>query len=230
MTQKRSKSSTDHVSRGAESHKRILDQAIKMASAEGLEALTIGRMATKLKMSKSGLFAHFGSKQKLQLATIEQANGIFDQEVIAPAQETAKGVARLWTLCDLWIGHLEGRLFPSGYFFTGAFFEYGDRNGPLASRLGAVTKAWLQSLKQSVQQAQHIGELKSEPESAEMALELNTILVGAYWAHLAELGDPYSAARIAIVSRLRNWATEKIPSRAFESVRAWKSYLRARAK
>src|SRR2546426_8487529 len=90
MPQKGPNANIDRVSRGEESRNRILNQAIKTASEQGLEALTIGRMAAKLGMSKSGLFAHFGSKRKLQLATIERAKGIFDGEVLEPAEESTK--------------------------------------------------------------------------------------------------------------------------------------------
>ena len=97
-------------------------------------------------MSKSGLFAHFGSKRKLQLATIERAKGIFDNAVLTPMEGSTNGVVRLWSLCDLWIGHLEASVFPSGYFFTGAFMEYGEHAGPLAGSLRTVIKTWLKSL------------------------------------------------------------------------------------
>src|ERR1700690_560651 len=141
MSQKKSKSSKDQVSQGAENRIRILDHAINTARVEGLQALTIGRMAAKLEMSKSGLFAHFGSKQKMQLATIARAAGIFDEQVIEASERRSKeGIARLWRLCELWITHLDAGVLPSGYFFTGAFFEYAERRGPLANSLGTVTK------------------------------------------------------------------------------------------
>src|SRR6266851_5358758 len=140
MPQKGSNANTDRVSRGEESRNRILNQAIKTASEQGLEALTIGRMAAKLGMSKSGLFAHFGSKRKLQLATIERAKGIFDNAVLPPVEGSMNGVVQLWSLCDSWIRHLEAGLFPSGYFCTGAFMEYGERVGPLAGSLRTVIK------------------------------------------------------------------------------------------
>ena len=221
---------SDRISRGEESRNRILNQAIKTASEQGLEALTIGQMAAKLGMSKSRLFAHFGSKRKLQLATIERAKGIFDNAVLATVEGGTKGVVQLWSLCDLWIRHLEAGVFPTGYFFTGAFMEYGERIGPLAGSLRTVIKTWLKSLKRSVQESQKSEELKSEPDAEEMAFELNALLVGAYWAHLAGFGDAYSEARLAILNRLRIWVTDQIPSRALKSLNAWKRYLRQRAR
>jgi AcrR family transcriptional regulator len=81
----------------------ILEAAVHLASAEGLEGLTIGRLAAELSMSKSGLFAHFGSKEELQLATVEAARGVFIREVIRPAFGAGRGLARLWKLCDIWL-------------------------------------------------------------------------------------------------------------------------------
>jgi len=200
-----------------------------MASEEGLQALTIGRMAAELGMSKSGLFAHFGSKRKLQLATIERAEKIVENAVLAPSVErSSKGIVRLWILCDLWIKHLETKLFPSGYFFTGAFMEYGRRRGSLAGSLRDVIKTWLTALASTVQQAQDVADLKSEPTAEEMAFELNALLVGAYWSHLAGSKRAYSMARLAILDRLRGWATDKIPSRALESMSVWKKFVRSR--
>jgi AcrR family transcriptional regulator len=230
MARKTSLSNSDRVSRGEGSRNRILNQAIQMASEEGLEALTIGQMSAKLGMSKSGLFAHFGSKEKLQLATIERAQGIFETEVLAGVEEGTQGVALLWSLCDLWLKHLEHRVFPTGYFFTGAFMEYGERRGPLTRRLRAVIKTWLKSLKLSVEQAQDLEELRTERTAQEMAFELAALLVGAYWAHLAGSGDAYRTARLAILSRFRNWAAGQVPPRALSGVSTWERYLRRRAR
>src|SRR5579863_2130577 len=110
MAQQSSASSSEPLSQGEESRNRILNQAIRTASEQGLEALTIGRMAAQLEMSKSGLFAHFGSKQKLQLATIERAKQIFENAVLEPVEGSTKGILRLWSLCDLWIKHLEANV------------------------------------------------------------------------------------------------------------------------
>ncbi len=195
-----------------------------------MEALTIGQMAAKLGMSKSGLFAHFGSKEKLQLATIERAHGIFESAVLAQVEEGMKGVGLLWNLCDLWLRHLERRVFPTGYFFTGAFMEYGERRGPLTGSLRAAIQTWLKSLKQSIEQAQDMEEVQTESTAGEMAFELDALLVGAYWARLAGFGNGYRTARFAILSRLRSWASDQIPPRALKSVSAWERYLRQRAR
>lgn len=185
MAQVKRNTIKNRISRGQQSRDRILNQAIQTASEQGLEALTIGQMAAQLNMSKSGLFAHFGSKRKLQLATIERAKEIFDNTVLAPGEGSAAGIERLWNFCDLWVRHLEDKVFPSGYFFTGALFEYGDRAGPLTKAIRDVVKTWFQSLHVSVRQAQKMEQLKSDSNVEGIAFELNALLVGVYWAQLA---------------------------------------------
>lgn len=225
------KPSTDRVSRGVQSRNRILEHGIQTASEHGLEALTIGRMAAKLRMSKSGLFAHFGSKRNLQLAVIAGAREKFEEMVLQPAtEEDVKGIHRLWRLCDLRLKNLEGRALPSGYFFTGVFMEYGGRSGAIPQAIRTVAKLWFDALQQSTLDAQRANELKSNPNAATMAFEINALLVGAYWAHLAGIRNAYLEARIAVLGLLRGWVTDRVPSHVFKSVNAWYRYLSARAK
>src|ERR687891_743618 len=115
------------TSAGNRTRDAILGRAMDLASLEGLEGLTIGRLATQLSMSKSGLFAHFGSKEDLQLATIETARTRFIDQVIRPAFEAEHGLPRLWNLCDSWIGHVEDEVFSGGCFFAAAASEFDGR-------------------------------------------------------------------------------------------------------
>src|SRR5438105_8711603 len=93
--------------KGDQRRTKILSRALEIAARKGLAELTIGGLAKELKMSKSGLFAHFGSKQSLALATIDRASEIFREEVILPVQDNKEGLERLWNLCDLWLEHME---------------------------------------------------------------------------------------------------------------------------
>src|ERR1043166_4628074 len=122
---------------GERTRRAILETAVHIASAEGLEGLTIGRLATELSMSKSGLFAHFGSKEELQLATVEAARDIFVREVIRPAFEAPKGVARLWGLCDVWLEYVRREVFRGGCFFAAAAAEFDGRPGAVRDRIAA---------------------------------------------------------------------------------------------
>jgi len=215
-------------SHGERTRQAILARALKIAAREGLAALTIGRLAEELEMSKSGLFAHFHSKRALELATLEMANEVFAEAVLRPAQASRAGIERLWSLCDLWLQHIERRFFSGAYFFTGAFFEYADRPGPIAGAITRVTQEWFSTLRKAVQEAQEQGEIDRDAEPKQVAWELNGRLVGAYWAYLLEGGDRCREARAALLGRLRELATDELPASAFESLRAWMEYLQGK--
>jgi len=212
-------------SHGERTRQAILARALKIAAREGLAALTIGRLAEELRMSKSGLFAHFHSKRALELATLGMAGEVFAEVVLRPAQASRAGIERLWNLCDLWLQHIERRVFAGAYFFTGAFFEYANRPGPIAEAITRVAQEWFKTLRKAVEEAQEQGEIKPDAEAKQVAWELNGRLVGAYWAYLLEGGDCCREARAALLGRLRELATDELPASAFESVGAWKEYL-----
>ncbi len=117
-------------SKGQRTRHAILDVAAALATEEGLEPLSIGRLAEATNMSKSGLFAHFGSKEELQIATVEHAARSSSQEVIAPAREAPKGVARVWALCDHMIGYIGATRLPGRLLLRVASFEFNNRPGP----------------------------------------------------------------------------------------------------
>src|SRR5205823_14848333 len=108
---------------GERSRRTILDAAAKLATVEGLEGLSIGRLADHIGMSKSGLYAHFGSKEELQLAAIETASAIFDTEVVAPAMQATTPLEKIETLCEQFLSLVERRVFPGGCFFASAAAE-----------------------------------------------------------------------------------------------------------
>ena len=216
-------------SRGELTRQAILTRALKVAAREGMAALTIGRLAEELQMSKSGLFAHFHSKRALELATLEMAREVFADAVLRPALASRGGVERLWNLCDLWLQHIERRVFTGAYFFTGALFEYADRPGPIAEVITRVAREWFNTLRKAVQDAQEQGEINPGAKAKQVAWELNDRLVGTYWAFLLERGGHFREARIALLDRLQELATLEIPATAFESVRAWKDYMQRKS-
>jgi AcrR family transcriptional regulator len=130
--------------KGARTRAAILDRAVDLASAEGLEGLTIGRLAAELRMSKSGLFAHFGSKQELQLATVEAAAGRFRVAVIEPALEAPEGAPRLRAMAEHYLDHLD--LYSGGCFWGATSAEYDDRPGPVRDAIAAALDAWMAAL------------------------------------------------------------------------------------
>jgi len=194
--------------RGDRTRQAILEVAVHVASAEGLEGLTIGRLASELSMSKSGLFAHFGSKEELQLATVEAARDIFIREVIRPSFEAGKGLSRLWKLCDVWLAYVRGEVFRGGCFFAAAAAEFDGRPGPVRDRVAGIMKEWLALLRGSIKAARDAGQLKAETDPAQLAFELNALEMGANWAFQL-YGDrqAFSRARAATLERLRRYST-----------------------
>jgi AcrR family transcriptional regulator len=193
---------------GARTRQAILEAAVDLASVEGLEGLTIGRLAAALSMSKSGLFAHFGSKEELQLATVEAARAVFIREVIRPAFEAARGLPRLWSLCDIWLSYVQGGVFRGGCFFAAASAEFDSRPGPVRDRIAAIMREWLDMLHRAVVEAQGAGQLDREVAPAQLAFEFNALEIGANWAFQLH-GDrqAFARAREAILERLRRHST-----------------------
>src|ERR1044072_7027948 len=122
---------TTKEKKGDATRAAILDRAVDLASVEGLEGLTIGRLASELEMSKSGLFAHFGSKQELQLAAVEAAATRFRRAVIEPAAAAAEGAPRLSALVDAYLAHLDSDAYSGGCFWVSTSAELDDRPGPV---------------------------------------------------------------------------------------------------
>jgi AcrR family transcriptional regulator len=174
----------------------ILERAVDLASVEGLEGLTIGRLASELEMSKSGLFARFGSKEELQLATAEAAAARFYAEVVAPAQRAPEGAARLRAYCAAYIDYLERDVFPGGCFWASAAAEFDDRPGSVRDVIRAGVLAWMAEL---ARQATLAG--VQEPEA--VAFEIYSLGLGANaCSRLLADGDAFGRARSAIERRL----------------------------
>jgi len=158
--------------KGAATRAAILDRAVDLASAEGLEALTIGRLATELEMSKSGLFAHFGSKQELQLATVDAAATRFRRAVIEPADGAPDGAPRLRALVDAYLAHLDSDSYPGGCFWASTTAEYDDRPGPVRDAIAAAMDAWLGELERQAG-------IAGLEEPGRIAFELYAVVMGA---------------------------------------------------
>ena len=193
--------------KGERTKESILRAAVDLASLEGLEGLTIGRLADELKMSKSGLFAHFGSKQDLQLATIDMAREIFKERVIRPALAKPAGMPRLWELCDRWLSHVEDKVFAGGCFFTAASFEFDSRPGPVRTAIVEAMHQWLAILTRAVQESQKAGHIKTNVSADRFALEIYSMAMGAHWAfQLLDQNTALANARETILARLRTEA------------------------
>jgi AcrR family transcriptional regulator len=190
-------------SAGERSRRAILEAAARLATVEGLNGLSIGRLADEVGMSKSGLYAHFRSKEELQLATIATAREIFDREVIDPGQNAPPGTARVLALCDAFLSHVERGVFPGGCFFVAAAAEMNARPGPIRDHIGRFAVEWLGAMATAVEQARELGEVAPHTEPGQLAFEINALLSAANLAYPL-LNNPavLSLARKAIAERL----------------------------
>ena len=160
---------------GERSRAAILDAATRLATVEGLDGLSIGRLAEHTGMSKSGLYAHFGSKEELQLATIDAASEIFVREVIEPARAT-EGIARVEALADAFLSYIERGVFAGGCFFRAAQAEYDTNPGLVRDKVREAHGSWLRYLEQQVRGAQERGEITASEEPAQLAFEIYAML------------------------------------------------------
>lgn len=157
----------------------ILREAVALATVDGLEGLSIGDLAKATGLSKSGLYAHFGSKQELQLATVEEAGRIFREEVVAPALAAPAGVGQLVAVCDAFCEHLRRRTFPGGCFFAGAALEMGTRPGPVKDRVAAFQGGFVDLIRKFVETAIAQHELAGDEKAELLTLEVNGIILAA---------------------------------------------------
>ena len=164
---------------GRRTRAAILRQAVSLAAVDGLDGLSIGRLAAALGISKSGLYAHFGSKQDLQLAIVGEAEQIFDAEVVQPGLAAEPGLARLLVLCDSFLDHLERQTFPGGCFFSGAALELAMRPGPVNERVVGSLRSFGELIRSCVDTAIDRGELSATEDPDVLALELHGVLLAA---------------------------------------------------
>jgi AcrR family transcriptional regulator len=164
---------------GERTRDAIVREAVSLATVEGLEGLSIGNLADALDMSKSGVYAHFGSKQDLQLATLDEAGKIFYSEVIEPALAAPPGIAQLVAVCDAFFEHLRRRTLPGGCFWCGVVVEMGTRPGPVKDEIAAFQGGFAALLRQLVVTAQELGELSADEDPDTLAFELNGVMYAA---------------------------------------------------
>jgi AcrR family transcriptional regulator len=162
---------------GERTRSAILRAAASLATIDGLEGLSIGNLAAAIGMSKSGLYAHFGSKQELQLATVEEAGRIFAEEVVQPALAAPAGLAQLAAVCEAFFDHLRRRTFPGGCFFAGAALEMGTRPGPVKESVAAFQAGFVELLRGFAATAIEQNELPADEDPDRLAFELNGIIL-----------------------------------------------------
>jgi AcrR family transcriptional regulator len=196
---------------GHRRREQILGAARDLASAEGLEGLSIARLATETGMSKSGVFAHFGSKEALQQAAIDAAAADFEHAVLRPTEQIEPGRARLEALIEAWIRHVEQTPLRGGCFFFATSSEFASRSGAVRATLAERTATWLRLLEREARTAVRTGELDVDP--ALLSFRLHAYVQEANW--MRQLHDDERAFEHA-----RHAAAEAIEAAARPRVRA----------
>jgi AcrR family transcriptional regulator len=188
---------------GERSRAAILRQAARLATVDGLDGLSLAHLADAVGMSKSGLFAHFRSKEELQLATVDAARAIFEELVIEPAAAATAGLPRLRAYVTRFLDHVEEGVFPGGCFFVSAVSELDTHPGPVRDVAIAFSQRWLELLAAEVAAAQAAGTLDPAADPAQIAFELNAFMVLGNMQFVAS-GKPAALdpVRTAVASRL----------------------------
>jgi AcrR family transcriptional regulator len=188
---------------GERSRATILREAARLATIEGIGGLSIGRLAEAAGMSKSGLFAHFGSKEELQLATIESASAVFSEEVIAPALVVPSGLERLQRLAENFLRHVESGVYPGGCFFASVAAEMDTHPGPVRDLAVQVANGWFVELETAIRDAQAEGSLDPAEDSEQLAFELDAfmLLANAQFV-ISQESTPIDRGRRAIEGRI----------------------------
>lgn len=167
---------------GVQSRQAILLAAARLATTRGLEALSVGELAHHIGMSKSGLYAHFRSKEELELAAIQTAAEIFRREVLAPARGSPAGLGRVRALADAFLGHLERRVFPGGCFFASVTAQLASSPGRPRDRAAAMLREWEGQFVEALDEAVRAGELPGGADVGQLVFEVTAMLARANFA------------------------------------------------
>jgi AcrR family transcriptional regulator len=188
---------------GKGTRQAILNVAVSLATVDGLEGLSIGNLARAVGMSKSGLYAHFRSKEELQLATVDEARRIFESEVIEPALQAPPGVGQLAAVCEAFFQHLQRRTFPGGCFFAAAALEMGTRPGAVKEQVARFQSEFVALIRQFAATAVELGELPANEDPVQLAFELDGLILAADVAFVIHDNlDALDTARTIVRRRL----------------------------
>jgi AcrR family transcriptional regulator len=195
--------------KGERTRQAVLDTAVATASVEGLDGMSLARLAPAQGVSKSGLFAHWPDKRRLQLDVVEHAQRQWSELIVEPALREPRGVRRLWALHDRRVAFYEAGTLPGGCFFAAVGVEFDDHPGPVRDAIVGAIDRWLALLTYVAEQAVTLGELRPGTDPGQLAFEIQALgeAVVAH-THLLRREDAYRYARRAVADRLRSLATD----------------------
>ena len=190
----------------------ILDVALELSSRDGLEGLTIGVLADRMNMSKSGVFAHFGSREDLQLEVVKLYHHRFEQEVFFPSVREPRGLPRLQSMFDRWLARVSVEI-ASGCIYISGAVEYDDRPGPIREQLVSMVQAWQNALLRSVQQAIDTGDLKPDTDAQQMVFEMYGLILALHHdARFLRMPGSVERARRGFERLIENYRNPAMPA------------------
>ncbi|MFN3494273.1 MAG: TetR/AcrR family transcriptional regulator [Hydrogenophaga sp.] len=168
------------LQKGQQTKAAIVDAALGLATQIGLEGLSIGALAEVMQMSKSGVFAHFGSREELQISVVREYHTRFEDEVFYPAMSAPRGLPRLRTLFDNWMKRTSVEI-DSGCIYISGAVEFDDRPGPVRDALASSVNTWLSAMRRAVELSIAQGHLRPDTDAAQMAFEVHALILALHY-------------------------------------------------
>jgi AcrR family transcriptional regulator len=198
--------------KGQQTRAAILDAALGLASHMGLEGLSIGALAEVTQMSKSGVFAHFGSREELQISVIREYHARFEEEVFFPSIREPRGLPRLRTLFERWIRRVSVEI-DSGCIYISGAVEFDDRPGPVRDALAAMVRTWHAALDRSIRVAVDEGHLRADTDAGQMLFEIHGLILALHHdARFLRNEGVLERARIGFNRIVRDCETSSVPA------------------
>jgi AcrR family transcriptional regulator len=200
--------------KGQQTRAAILDAALGLASHMGLEGLSIGALAEVTRMSKSGVFAHFGSREELQISVVREYHAKFEEEVFHPAMREPRGLPRLRALFDRWVRRVSVEI-DSGCIYISGAVEFDDRPGPVRDALVTMVQTWQDALERAIGMAIEAGHLKADTDPAQVLFEVHGLILALHHdARFLRHPGAVERARAAFDHVLSHYAAAALPARA----------------
>nr|WP_259372013.1 TetR/AcrR family transcriptional regulator [Caldimonas mangrovi] len=211
------------MQKGQQTKAAILDAALSLASQVGLEGLSIGALAEVTRMSKSGVFAHFGSREELQISVIREYHNRFEEEVFFPALVEARGLPRLRALFERWVKRVSVEI-DSGCIYISGAVEFDDRPGPVRDALADMVRAWHRALGRAISISVDEGHLKVETDPMQMLFEIHGLILALHHdARFLRSPGSIDRARRGFEFIVSHYATDKAPKRGAAPRKSTKS-------
>ncbi len=193
--------------KGQQTRAAILDAALTLASHMGLEGLSIGALAEVTGMSKSGVFAHFGSREELQISVVREYHARFEEEVFFPAIREPRGLPRLFALFERWVRRVSMEI-DSGCIYISGAVEFDDRPGPVRDALAEMVRSWHAALERAIRAAIDAGHLRADTDSAQMLFEIHGLILALHHdARFLRQPDTLARAHTAFARLVREYRT-----------------------